>query len=320
MCCALEPNSNFPNLTFLFPPNFHTGEADCSMFDFTTTYSAENACRVKEIYLRSKCCKQNGNTIRTGQLLLSLVGDSLLEPFWPTGSGCGRGFLSSMDAAWFCRQFAFKCLLNNNSTKNIKENEESILSVISERESIYRLLAQTKSENLNQNLSQYSLNPITRYPNLNSLTITSSQCKHLLYANVRKSVQSRQTMAEKRARRITIGCTPETLKQQYIKQQQHEQEIEESPENSTYDHHQVRAEPNKLTGVEYLTNSKQYMSPSAFNLATLEKSRNKEIESVIKHRKQREERLHQECLSSEERFMNQIRKQVKPKGKHIRRT
>jgi hypothetical protein len=33
-------------------------------------------------------------------LLVSLVGDSLMEPFWPEGLGISRGFLSALDAAW----------------------------------------------------------------------------------------------------------------------------------------------------------------------------------------------------------------------------
>lgn len=107
-----------------------------------------------------------------------------------------------MDAAWLARQFAIK-YLNYNKTNSIKENEENILSVISERESIYRLLAQTKSENLNQNFNQYTLNPNTRYPNLNSFTIMPNQCKHLLYSNLNKTIQnkiqSRQTLTEKRS-------------------------------------------------------------------------------------------------------------------------
>lgn len=238
----------------------------------------------------------------------------------------GRGILSSLDAAWLCRQYAIKCL--NNSKNILKDNEESILSVISERESIYRLLAQTKPENLNQNFSQYNLNPITRYPNLSSVTIMPHQCKHLIYSNVKRTIQQhKQTLAEKRLRRITIACTPETFKQQFIQKQEIN---EESPEDESsfnnnlltnnknnlnsnndrinYDKNQI-----KLTGKEYLANNKQYLTPSAFNLASLEKSRNKELDMVIRHRKQREERLNQECLTSEERFMNHIRKQIKPK-------
>lgn len=49
------------------------GLPDVAMFDFTSLFSAENSCRVLE---------------RGGKrLLLSIVGDSLHEPFWPTGSG-----------------------------------------------------------------------------------------------------------------------------------------------------------------------------------------------------------------------------------------
>ena len=49
------------------------GAPDCAIFDFTNLYSARNACRVK---------------VKKGRdLLMTVVGDSLLEPFWPTGSG-----------------------------------------------------------------------------------------------------------------------------------------------------------------------------------------------------------------------------------------
>ena len=41
------------------------------MFDFTSIYAAENASYVLD---------RNGH-----KLLMGLVGDSLLEPFWPTG-------------------------------------------------------------------------------------------------------------------------------------------------------------------------------------------------------------------------------------------
>lgn len=220
-----------------------------------------------------------------------------------------------MDAAWACKQYAEKCL---NNSKDIKENEENILSVIAERESIYRLLAQTKPENLNQNLSQYNLNPITRYPNLNSFSIMPYQCKHLLYSNVKRTVLNRQTLSEKRLRRITIACTPETFKQQFIDQQIKQEINEESQEDELLFNNELNKNSNnienkqpqtKLTGLEYLKDNKQYLTPSAFNLASIEKSRNKEIENVIKHRKQRQDRLNQECITSEERFINHIRKQ-----------
>lgn len=44
--------------------------------------------------------------VRKGyQLLITCVGDSLLEPFWPEGTGCGRGILSALDAAWLFKQW-----------------------------------------------------------------------------------------------------------------------------------------------------------------------------------------------------------------------
>ncbi|XP_049819876.1 F-actin-monooxygenase Mical isoform X3 [Aethina tumida] len=125
----------------------HYGQPDVAMFDFTSMYAAENA---------SKTMERNGH-----QLLMILVGDSLLEPFWPTGSGCARGFLSSLDAAWAIRSWA--------------SPTTTPLDVLAERESIYRLLAQTTPDNLNKEWKSYTLDPITRYPNLNKNVVMPHQ-------------------------------------------------------------------------------------------------------------------------------------------------
>lgn len=167
----------------------HYGQEDCAMFDFTSMYAASNACKA----LRTK---------EGGLTLVNLVGDSLLEPFWPTGSGCARGFLSSFDAAWMCRQWAVnRCAvidyhgsLSSRASKNrnssLSDSGKTVgdkstynrmaLSVMAERESIYRILGQTKSENLQQNYSHWTLNPHTRYPNLNRYLVTPGQCEHLI--------------------------------------------------------------------------------------------------------------------------------------------
>lgn len=138
-----------PNLEFAVN---HYGKPDVAMFDFTSMFAAEMSCRV---------------TVRKNyRLLQCLVGDSLLEPFWPTGSGCARGFLSSMDAAYACKLFS--------------NQRNSILSVIAQRESIYRLLAQTTPENLHRDIGAYTLEPATRYPNLNKTTVAPHQVKHQL--------------------------------------------------------------------------------------------------------------------------------------------
>lgn len=123
----------------------HYGEPDVALFDFTSMYAAENASMVLERHGR--------------RLLCQLVGDSLLEPFWPTGSGCARGFLSALDAAWAVRSWG------QNPTPHP-------LEVIAERESIYRLLAQTTPENLHRDFGAYTLDPGTRYPNLNRTAVS----------------------------------------------------------------------------------------------------------------------------------------------------
>ncbi|CAH0547361.1 unnamed protein product, partial [Brassicogethes aeneus] len=141
-------NYQMPNLEFAVN---HYGQPDVAMFDFTSMYAAENA---------SKTIERNGY-----QLLMILVGDSLLEPFWPTGSGCARGFLSSLDAAWAIRSWA--------------SPTTTPLDVMAERESIYRLLAQTTPDNLNKDWKSYTLDPATRYPNLNKNVVLAHQVINL---------------------------------------------------------------------------------------------------------------------------------------------
>ncbi|XP_036376457.1 protein-methionine sulfoxide oxidase mical3a isoform X3 [Megalops cyprinoides] len=129
----------------------HYGQPDVAMFDFTCMYASENAALVRQ---------RNGH-----QLLVALVGDSLLEPFWPMGTGIARGFLAAMDSAWMVRSWA-----------------QGIcpLEVLAERESIYRLLPQTTPENVSKNFSQYSIDPTTRYPNISLHLLRPNQVRHLI--------------------------------------------------------------------------------------------------------------------------------------------
>lgn len=63
------------------------------------------------------------------------------------------------------------------------------LEVIAERESIYRLLAQTTPENLNRDYSAYSLDPHTRYPNLNARAVSVHQVRGLFDTDNLKSLE-----------------------------------------------------------------------------------------------------------------------------------
>ncbi|XP_042903650.1 uncharacterized protein [Parasteatoda tepidariorum] len=163
----------------------HYGQADVAMFDFTSMYAAENACRVVER--------------RGHKLLQGLVGDSLLEPFWPTGSGCARGFLSSFDAAWMIRSWASGKLSN--------------LQVLAERESIYRLLAQTTPENLSKDSNQYTLNPSSRYPNLNLHAVLPSQVRSLYDTDgkIEENILDGVVEVPKKKRRKESMIHPDTL-------------------------------------------------------------------------------------------------------------
>ncbi|KPP77708.1 protein-methionine sulfoxide oxidase MICAL3-like [Scleropages formosus] len=141
-------NRQLPQLDFAIN---HYGQPDVAMFDFTCMYASENAALVRQ---------RNSH-----QLLVALVGDSLLEPFWPMGTGIARGFLAAMDSAWMVRSWA---------------QGNSALEVLAERESIYRLLPQTTPENVSKNFSQYSVDPTTRYPNISLHFLRPNQVRHLI--------------------------------------------------------------------------------------------------------------------------------------------
>lgn len=110
-------NGKLPQLVFAQNAR---AQPDVAMFDFTALYSAIHSTRLMERKSR--------------YLILTIVGDSLHEPFWPTGSGCARGFLSVFDTAWMLRAFGL--------------NQSGPTEIIAERENVYKLLAQTTKENM----------------------------------------------------------------------------------------------------------------------------------------------------------------------------
>ncbi|XP_077938149.1 protein-methionine sulfoxide oxidase mical3a-like isoform X2 [Gasterosteus aculeatus] len=140
-------NHQLPALDFAIN---HYGQPDVAMFDFTCMYASENAAMVRQ---------RHGH-----ELLVALVGDSLLEPFWPMGTGIARGFLAAIDSGWMVRSWA---------------QGKTSLEVLAERESIYRLLPQTTPENVSKNFSHFSVDPTTRYPNICLNFLKPSQVRHL---------------------------------------------------------------------------------------------------------------------------------------------
>ncbi|NXC46024.1 MICA2 monooxygenase, partial [Penelope pileata] len=183
-------NYQLPSLDFAIN---HYGQPDVAMFDFTSMYASENAALVRERHRH--------------QLLVALVGDSLLEPFWPMGTGCARGFLAAFDTAWMVRGWA---------------QGKPPLEILAERESIYRLLPQTTPENINKNFDQYTIDPGTRYPNLNSSCVRPHQVRQLYVTNelqqcslervssIRRSVNLSRRESDIRPNKLLTWCQKQT--------------------------------------------------------------------------------------------------------------
>lgn len=106
------------------------------IFDFSTRTRADKAASV----LSSKGKK----------LYVGLIGDALMEPFWPEGLGTCRGFLSALDGCWMISQIG-------------KKADEQILA---DREMAYRVIQHVsgfRREDLQPNVRQYNVDPKTRY-------------------------------------------------------------------------------------------------------------------------------------------------------------
>ena len=56
---------------------------------------------------------------------------------------------------------------------------KSVLEILAERESIFRLLPQTTSENIAKDYKSYTVDPTTRYPNLNKYLYSTQQMAFL---------------------------------------------------------------------------------------------------------------------------------------------
>nr|XP_016851074.1 PREDICTED: protein-methionine sulfoxide oxidase MICAL2 isoform X2 [Anolis carolinensis] len=171
----------------------HYGQPDVAMFDFTSMYASENAALVRERHRH--------------QLLVALVGDSLVEPFWPMGTGCARGFLAAFDTAWMVKSWA---------------QGKHPFDILAERESIYRLLPQTTPENITKNFDLYTIDPATRYPNLNSSCVRPHQVKHLYITNelqscplerstsIRRSIGLSRQESDVRPNKLLTWCQKQT--------------------------------------------------------------------------------------------------------------
>lgn len=125
------------------------------------------------------------------------------------GTGCARGFLAAFDTAWMVKSWAqgrtvlevlaeryaharLICVVQEHAYSRLVTQSECAAFAFKHRhvqerlvfhqiflslyrESIYRLLPQTTPENIGKNFDQYTIDPGTRYPNLNSACVRPHQ-------------------------------------------------------------------------------------------------------------------------------------------------
>ena len=119
------------------------GQPDFSLFYSSPNVTADHAGKIIDRFDQ--------------KLLVALVGDSLIHPFWKTGSGLAKGFMSVFDAAWVLRTWA--------------EDSEKPLLLLAQQESLYLFLKDLKSSAIKSFDSSFSIDPSTRYKSLASLPI-----------------------------------------------------------------------------------------------------------------------------------------------------
>lgn len=103
-----------------------------------------------------------------------------------------------MDACWAIRHWG--------------SPDSNPLDVLAERESIYHILGQTTPENLHKNITSYTVDPHSRYPNLNTHAVLPVQVVNLfdcddktvvekLLKTPRQTITSVQDIPKKRRRK-----------------------------------------------------------------------------------------------------------------------
>lgn len=120
-----------------FMPNHHGGN-DVAIFDF----SRKQQCIQPAKIVGEHGCK----------LLVIVVGDALVEPFWPQGTGANRAILSSLDAAWMIKNFFERA--------KTPEDEHKLLA---EWTADFKVMVSASPEDLHTNLGNTTIDPKTRY-------------------------------------------------------------------------------------------------------------------------------------------------------------
>ena len=118
-----------------------------------------NSAQIFDFSSRSMCkhpMKILGDE-KKGHLVVQILGDALIEPFWPEGLGVNRGFLSVLDAAFNIQEFYSTGTLAKEDGKKMLKSREKMFN-------LQRVLSgHTKKETLRDDTRSYSISPMSRY-------------------------------------------------------------------------------------------------------------------------------------------------------------
>eukprot|EP01087_Luapelamoeba_hula_P001011 TRINITY_DN1076_c0_g1_i2.p1 TRINITY_DN1076_c0_g1~~TRINITY_DN1076_c0_g1_i2.p1 ORF type:complete len:1930 (-),score=528.69 TRINITY_DN1076_c0_g1_i2:16-5805(-) len=121
----------------------HAGNKDVAIFDFSKKQMA-----VKHIKLFG--------TEEGARGLATLVGDALIEPFWPLGTGANRAVLSALDTAWMVKQ-----MWGGNQGKQVSTADLERLS--RQWAADFKVMMNAGPEDLVTNFGLHTIAPTSRY-------------------------------------------------------------------------------------------------------------------------------------------------------------
>jgi len=124
-----------------FAPN-HAGKEDVAIFDF----SKKQQCIIPFRMVG----EQEGN-----KLLVALVGDALIEPFWPLGTGANRAILSALDTTWMIKG------LYSNGGKQV--GNAQLKQLETQWQESFKIMMNSSPDDLVSNFGLHTIDPKTRY-------------------------------------------------------------------------------------------------------------------------------------------------------------
>jgi len=120
------------------------GFNDVAVFDFSKKKQAKQPFLVLDVKDPKQGCAIHPC------LPVSLVGDALIEPFWPKGTGANRAVLSALDTAYMIKEFF-----------DMKEKEPQ--KVLNNAARFYRVLVAAEPADLQSSFSMHTIDPSSRY-------------------------------------------------------------------------------------------------------------------------------------------------------------